>query len=356
MWWNSQVLPFIKRTLLRVITVLLCLSCIHQVYASPWLLPKDHFALSATYDYAYARQEFLATNGELTDFSLNGRYHAHSYTLGVRLSITEYIELETRLPFKTVNYQADPVVLLPSGPDVQRAFDYYQENIINLNQSVMGLGDMSLAARFKLSTYPIASSLEFGLSAPTGYAAPAGTFGDQPTSVEDFVENAAVYVNPDNIQDDITLGDNAFAMTSLLHLGYGHANGFFIRGSAGFRVRNQGAGDLFLYEVKLGQFVKPWLLVYGGVYQEKTVVSGRVIGVSVAAEDPSLPAQEYEGFKNLKPILISLDRDLLSTPVGVLIKPLPNVNFTLTYTPILWGRNVAQSHIVSLGVNLIRQY
>jgi hypothetical protein len=332
------------------------MCCAHQADASPWILPKDHFALSATYDYAYADQEFLATTGELTDFSLNGRYQAHAYTLGVRLSITDFLELETTLPFKSVNYQADPVVLLPSGPDVQRAFDYYQDNIINLNQSIMGLGDMSLAARFKLTTYPIASSFEVGLSAPTGYDAPSGTFGDNPTSVEDFVENAAIYASPDNIKDDITLGDSAFAMTSILHVGYGHAKGFFIRGSAGFRMRNQGAGDLLLYEVKLGQLITPWLLIYGGVYQEKTVISGRVIGVSVAAEDPNLPARDYEGLKNLKPILISLDRDLLSTPIGLLIKPIPNVNFTLTYTPIISGRNVAQSHIVSVGVNLIRRY
>ena len=175
-------------------------------------------------------------------------------------------------------------------------------------------------------------------------------------NVQDFVDNAADYARPDNIKDDITLGDNAFAVTPMLHLGYGHAKGFFIRGSTGVRIRNQGAGDLFLYEVKLGQFIKPWLLIYGGVYQEITIIKGRIIGVSVAAEDATLPARDYEGLNNLKPILISLDRDVLSAPIGVLVKPLPNVNFTLTYSPVLWGRNVAKSHIVSLGVNLIRAY
>ena len=156
----------------------------------------------------------------------------------------------------------------------------------------------------------------------------------------------------DKIRDDVTLGDGVFVFQPALHLGFGTNSGFFVRGSAGIQFRNQGAGDLFNSEFKLGQLITPWLLVYGGVYLERTITEGRVIGVSVASVDASLPAVDYAGLNNLKPILVTLDRDLLVAPVGLLLRPHPNVDFTLSYSPVVWGRNVSQSHNVSVGVNV----
>lgn len=326
-----------------------------SAFANPWLLPPGTIVISGRYDYAYADQEFLASDGKLTDFSLNGEYQASSYTLGARIGITHYLELEVSLPFKSVSYEADPLILLPTEADGLGALDYYQENIINFNQTVMGFGDLSLAGRFKTTTYPIASSLELKVVAPTGYRGPEGTFGNAPTNLEDFVENVGDLARPENIRDDVTLGDGVFSFQPLIHLGFGTASGFFSRLSFGLQLRNQGAGDLVNAEAKIGQLVLPWLLVYGGAYYEETITSGRSIGVSVAAVDSSLPATEYVGLNNLKPIVVTLDRDLLVLPVGVLFKPLPSVDLTLSYSPILWGRNVAKSHTVSVGVNILNQ-
>ena len=248
------------------------------------------------------------------------------------------------------------MILSESSDSNTSDFDFYQENIINFNQSTMGLGDLHIAPRFQLSTYPIASSLELGFTAPTGYAPPAGTFGSRPTSVDQFVEEAGSLARPENIQDDVTLGDGVFAFTPTLHLGYGSSIGFFVRWSEGIRVRNQDAGNLLISEFKLGQFIRPWLLVYGGVYHEYTMTKGRPIGVSVAAIDASLEASQYQGLNNLKPILVTLDRDQLVLPAGALFKVSQNVDLTCSYSIVMWGRNVAKSHVMSVGINILSDH
>ena len=245
----------------------------------------------------------------MTPFSLNGNTKSSGYTLGARIGISEHLEIEASLPFKSVSYEADPLILVTTEEGMGTTFDFYQENIINFNQTTMGLGDLSLAARFKLSTYPIASSFEFRMLAPTGYQGPEGTFGSDPRTIDDFVAQAGDLASPENIRDDVTLGDGVFSFHPLLHLGYGTASGFFVRTSGGIQFRNQGAGDLFTGELKLGQLFTSWLLVYAGIYTERTISEGRPIGVSVAAENARLPANQYMGLNNLKPIVVNLDRD-----------------------------------------------
>ena len=333
--------------------ILFCLLLGTPVQANPWLLPSDKISVSARYDYAYANQEYLANTGELTPFSLNGEYFSNAYTLGTRIGVRKGFEIEINLPFKVVTYESDPVILSEPNSSISSSFDFYQENIINFNQSKMGLGDLQIATRFQLSLSPIASSLELGFTAPTGYSSPSGTFGNKPTSVEQFVEEAGELARPENIQDDVTLGDGVFAFTPMLHLGYGSSFGFFVRWSEGVRIRNQDAGDLLISEFKMGQFLKPWLLIYGGVYHEYTLTKGRPIGVSVTAIDASLEATQYQGISNLKPILVTLARDQLLFLVGVLFKICKTVGLNCAYTSVFWGRNVARSHVLSMSVNVL---
>ncbi len=337
---------------LALIYLTLSSLSISPASANPWLLPQGTVVVSGRYDYAYASKEYLADDGTLNDYSLKGEYQASTYTLGARIGVSEHFELEVTLPLKAVSYKADPLILLPSEESGEAAFDYYQENIINFNQTTMGFGDLQVASRYRMSVYPIASSLEFKLIAPTGYRQPEGTFGSSPNDIDEFVSQVGQLAKPENISDDVTLGDGVFVFQPLIHLGFGTSSGFFTRLSVGLQLRNQGAGELFTSEFKLGQFVNKWLLLYGGAYMEKTVIPGRPIGVSVASVDPSLPATEYIGLKNLKPIIVSLDRDLLILPVGLLIRPMPTVDLTLSYSPIIWGRNVSKSHTVSIGVNI----
>jgi hypothetical protein len=326
-----------------------------EALANPWLLPPNKMTVSAKYDYAYADQEYLATSGKLTPFSLNGEYIANTFTLGTRIGIRKWFEIEVNLPFKVVTYESDPVILLESAAG-NNPRDFYQENIINFNQSTMGFGDLQVATRFQLSKYPIATSLELAVTAPTGYSPPSGTFGDNPNDIDQFIEEVGDIAQPDNIQDDVTLGDGVFAFTPTLHFGYGNSFGFFMRWSEGVKFRNQEAGDLLISEFKLGQFLKSWLLIYAGAYHEYTLTKGRPIGISVAAIDASLDAQEYSGLNNLKPILVTLDRDQLVIPVGALIKVNKKVNLSGSYSMVVWGRNVAKSHVMSIGVTILNDY
>ena len=348
--YTDQLLPITMQ-------LLTCLSVFYvsTSYANPWLLSPGTIVISGRYDYAFADQEYLANDGTLTPFSLDGEYQASSYTLGARIGINDYLEIEANLPLKAVSYEADPLILIPSDEAGEQAFNFYQENIINFNQTVMGFGDLSLAARFRTSVYPIASSIELRLSAPTGYRGPEGTFGTEPANIDEFVEQAGEVAKPENIRDDVTLGDGVFSFQPIIHLGYGTSSGFFVRGSAGILFRNQSAGEIFTSEFKLGQLMTSWLLFYAGVYVERAVTKGRPIGVSVAAEDATLPAEEYSGLNNLKPILVSLDRDLTMIPFGVLFRPLPKVDIVFSYAPVIQGRNVAKSQTFSVGINLVSE-
>lgn len=327
----------------------LFLFCSAKSEASPWLVKKGTYLLSGQYDFARATQEFISTSGKRVDYSLQGIYSSNTYTLGARVGVTDLFEIDFDLPFKSVTYTADPVLLItPLG----ESFDEYQENILNFSNAISGIADIQLRARFALLRGSFAASLEMGLTAPTGYTGPSGTFGEDPNRVDDFQDRVDDIVKPENIKDDITLGDGVFGFIPRLNFGFGSASGFFTRGSIGLNIRNQDAGDFVVSSFKIGQFIRPWLLLYGGAALEYTIIPGRVIGISVIANDPSLPASEYGGTNNLQPIEVRLDRDQLQTPIGLLFRPLNRVNFTLTYSPVIWGRNVAMSHTLSAGFTL----
>ena len=341
---------------LLLLTSLIALSHISVSTASPWLLKPGVATLTAKYDYAFADEEYLASNGRLTPFSLNGAYSSSTYTLGARFGLSSWLELELSLPLREVNYQADPVILLPTDQQGPAGYNYYKSNIINLNQSIMGIADLGVTGRFRIARYPIALAFELAISSPTGYASPTGTFGEKPRSKEDFTNNVGDYVKPENVQDDVTLGDGAFAVTPALLAGYGTASGFFTRLSAGVRFRLNGAGDPFIGEFKVGQLITSWLLIYVGSSFEYALNKGDTIGISVAAKDARLPAQEYGGLSNLELIELTLDRDQLSIPIGLLLKPHKDVEFGFNYAQVIWGRNVSKSHIFSMGVTVRSSY
>ena len=146
--------------------------------------------MSGRYDYAFANRDFIANVGTLTEYSLRGQYQSSSYTLGARMGLSEKFELELSLPLKSVSYRADPLILKQTDNAGAAAFDFYQENIIDFTQTAMGFGDLQVASRYRLSVYPIASSLELKLIAPTGYRMPEGTFGASPKTVDAFFAQA----------------------------------------------------------------------------------------------------------------------------------------------------------------------
>ena len=72
--------------------------------------------------------------------------------------------------------------------------------------------------------------------------------------------------------------------------------------------------------------------------------------VSVAAEDPTLPAAEYGGFTNLKLRTPRLEHEQVVPSAGVIARISKMAELYLSYGQIVWGRNVAASRVVSVGL------
>jgi len=319
--------------------------------ASPWLLRPGQLVVSTSYDQGYARGEFLdgADNGEIP-FSLQGLLTSSTLGIGGRLGIVEGFEMELRVPLKLVNYAADSVILIPEPEGGTEGIDYYQRNVIDLGRSVAGVGDIELAARFAISKRRLVSALELSLSMPTGYDGPSGTFGNRPTSTEQFVNNVGQYVKPQNIEDDVTLGDGVLVFTPRFLVGMGLKGGTFIRAATGLALRTNGASHQFKLSGKIGQRLAKWLIVWAGGDLDVNVTTGRVIGVSVAAEDPDLPAAEYGGLTNLKLRTPRLEYKQFMPGVGAILRVSKASELYVSYGQVVWGDSVAATRTVSVGL------
>lgn len=332
------------------VALLLVLGWAELVAASPWVLKAGQLVVVGRYDFESADEEFL-DDRESQVFPLRGQYRAATFTTSLRYGVLDGLEVELILPIKQVSYTSDPVLLLPTD-DFDTAFDFYQENIIDLSRSVVGLGDIQLASRYQLFERLVRGALELRLKTPTGYNRPAGTFGERPESREAFLAEIDRFVAPENVRDDVTLGDGQLDLSPALLLGVATPFGAFARMDLGYRLRFGGAGDQIFGGFRLGMGIGQRLLVYGGVDVEYAVQEGRVIGVSVAAEDPTLPAAEYGGTENLNLREVTLDRDALSIQGGVIFRATRAVEFNLGYGETVWGRNTARVSAFSIGVGL----
>lgn len=321
--------------------------------ASPWTLRRGEIAVTAAYDQAWATREYLDDAGRDVPFSLNGSFRGSTMSLGVRAGFSDRLELEIQVPFKLVSYQADPVILIPASvAGGEEGIDFYQENVLDLSQTVQGVGDIRLFGRYNLIRWPVAVALEGRLKAPAGYDGPSGTFGDRPRNQQDFLDRVGELVRPENVQDDVTLGDGQVDLGLSILFGVSLPSRTFIRVDAGYDLRLGGAGDQILASVKAGQLLGRRLLLYADTRLAYAWQQGRVIGVSVAAIDPTLPASEYVGLNNLALRTVTLDRDWLELAVGGIVKITDNVEINVGYNRTLWGRNTSlvQSVYVTLGV------
>jgi hypothetical protein len=332
------------------------------VDASPWVLRPGRIATSAGVYYQYANSEFFAEQanargvfGEVP-FSLRGQFHSGTMFVGMRAGVAERFEFELNVPFRVVSYSADPVILLPRPMGfIGDEADYYRRNIINLSRATAGVADINLALRYQLfSRSPFVLAAELRLKMPTGYAAPAGTFGERPTSAADFLARAGELVRPENIRDDVTLGDGQLdVMTSLL-AGVALRTGTFMRLDASFVARTEGAGQQLQGAFRVGQSIGRLFVFFAGVSGQVSVTQGRVIGISVAAQDPLVPAEQYgrgnDPTFNLLLREVRLDRDMLDVSGGFILRMSPSTELNLAYTRTMLGRNVSATNTLSLSV------
>ena len=342
-------------------TLLLGLAAVHllaaapSAHASPWTLRRGEIAVVAGFDYQWARDEFLDERGADQPFPLNGRYRATTLNLGLRAGFTDRFELELQVPFKLVSYTSDTVILLeppmPTGSDL----DFYQENVIDLSRTRQGIGDIWFTGRYNLARWPVAVAIEGRLKTPTGYDGPAGTFGDDPQTAEAFLDGVGELVTPENVEDDVVLGDGQVDLNLNLLLGASLPSRTFFRLDAGYNLRLGGAGDQILASVKVGQAVSDRVLFYADARVAYTVTDGDVIGISVAAIDPTLPNTEYGGTNNLLLREVPLERDAIDIAVGAILKITDAVEMNVAYARTLWGRNTAEINAIYVAFGVRTQ-
>lgn len=351
---RPAVLP-LPVALLAAALVSLAPSAAH----AQWTLPRGDVVVGVGGEVGWADREFFGFDDSpgnepiegARPFPLRGRYVGGGLRLGVRAGFTDDLELELSLPLHIVSYQSDPVLLVPQPEgDPEPSLDYYQRNVVHLAQTVWGLADVGFAARYRWLASPLAIATEVRLKMPSGYRGPVGTFGDRPTSAQDFVENVGTYVAPGNVQDDVTLGDGQMDITARMLFGAAFPTRTFVRVELGYNLRLGDAGDQLVAALRAGQSIERIVLLYAGVSLAYTVEPGRVIGVSVAAIDPELPASEYGGTANLLLREVRLQRDALDVGVGVILRVTPEVELNLGYSQIVWGRNTAEVRSVHLGL------
>jgi hypothetical protein len=320
--------------------------------ASPWTLQRGEIAAVGSFDYQWANEEFLDEGGS-RPFPLDGRFQAATFTVGVRGGFTDHLELELQLPVRIIDYEADPVILFDRDPAAPIGEgEFYRDNVLDLARSATGIGDLVIAGRYGFIRNPVALAMELRINTPTGYDRPSGTFGDEPDTAEEFLADPARFVRPENINDDVTLGDGVFGMQGSILFGASFPTRTFVRVDAGYNLRFGDGGDLLVASLKAGQLLGRRVLLYGDVRLTYTLVEGDVIGISVAAADPNRPANQYRGLDNLVLREVRLDRDALDVTVGGIVRITDEVEMNLGYARTVWGRNTAAINAVylSLGV------
>lgn len=319
-----------------------------------WTLPQGQLVVSTGFDFQYADSEFFGMDGEPRReraFPLDGRYYGATMTLDARLGVTDELELELVAPLRVVAYTADPVILLdaPMG-SAESMREFYQRNVIDLSTANAGLADLRFIGRYRFLREPFLLTGELGLKVPGGYAGPEGTFGADPQSSQALLDQLATRISPDNVSDDVTLGDGQVDLFARLHWGVAFDTGTFLAGDAGYNARFDDAGHQVLASLRAGQLIEGRVLLFAGASFGISVTEGRVIGVSVAAMDPSLPAEEYGGLNNLMLREVRLQRDYLDVYGGLIFRLNETAEIKLAYARTVWGRNTAAVSTFTIGV------
>lgn len=305
-------------------------------HASPWTLPQGTLSLHTSSDIQYADSEFLIT-GERYPFSLDGRFYAANIRGEVRYGLQDRFEIGGSLSAGVLSYQADEAYLgdvFTTEVGEEGSAERFRANILSLDRTTAGLGDLRIFARNRLTGLGRAVvATEVVVKLPTGYTPPDGTFED-----DEFSEG---------VSDDVSLGDGQTDIDAKLLFGFVPTRDWFMRLDAGFRLRLFGPGQQVIGTFKTGYRVSPTLLPYVWVDATHSVTEGEVIGTSFTTDVPNTPAREFTA-DLLVPTDVRLDRSYVTPGVGVLFA-LGGREIDLSYSYVVWGENIAQLHVVSIG-------
>jgi hypothetical protein len=333
-----------------VLALLFLLAAPTGARASPWSLPAGRWVLTGAFQFQWAGQEFLDRRSRQA-IPLEGFLTTTTFEAGARWGLGAGFDLELAVPVQIVSFQSDPVILLSPPPDFTGApIDFFQDNNLNFAQTRAGVSDIRLGGRKQWVRRPFALSTTLMVKIPAAYSGPSGTFGDTPESADEFAADPARFVAPENVEDDVTLGDGQVDVEALLHIGWASRSGLFFRGAAGYALRLDRAGDEFRTEARVGQLFGRRVLLFAGANLVVAVQEGRPIGVSVAAEDPELPATEFGGLDNLLLRELRLERDQLDVSGGGILRLTERYELNLSFGRTVWGRNTTATNTLSLSV------
>jgi hypothetical protein len=307
--------------------------------ASPWTLPERTINLRVGADYQFADREYQL-DGDFMPFSLDGRFDSAHLRADVRYGVTDRLEFSASASLDYVNYSADPVYvgdILDASVGEEGSPERVRANLLSLDQTATGLGDLRLALRYRVTPITRAvAAVEVTLKVPTGYEQPRGTFSD-----DDFAEGVA---------DDVTIGDGQLDADFRFLAGFAPTWDWFIRVDPGFRARTFGGAHQVLGTFKTGYHVVPVWLPYVWVDAQIAVTEGKVIGTSFITDVPETPAREFT-----VDLLVQQEQRLERSSVqvgGGMIFTLSDRDIDLGYAYTVWGENIAALHQISLSTAL----
>lgn len=328
------MMVFSHRCLPAALTALLILAAgSSPAYASPWTLPQDRLVLTMDTHIQQADYEYLA-DGTKQPFPLNGEFRAKSVRLGARYGFTDDFDGALSLDVSQINYTADPLLLGYNFDSAAEATD----QILNFNSTQFGAGDLRLRGNYNLTRssrglWLVTSSTRAKL--PTGYDEPTGTF---------FVDDEG----NERIGGQATRGDAQVDLAQALMVGgYFPPTGGFARAEGEVVYRFGDPGHRVTTDVRVGQPIGDRLIAIVGLTGGHTVTEGEVIGQSMIANNPGVPAREFT-MDNIRAEDLRLDRSNLHVMGGVLFD-FGDVEFTANYYYTAMGRNMANVHAFTFG-------
>ncbi len=323
-----------------ILTLLAVVSMPGLAHAQAWTLPEDQFGLEVTYDFQQATDEFLP-DGEFQRFPIDGEFLAHTLRLRPRYGFTDRLEGEAEVSFKSIVYESDPLLpMLPENPDDPTLAPNIRDvraGILDFAQSRFGAGDIWLRMRYSLIKTTTAANVETGLKVPTGYEPPRETLQSEPDGST-------------SVADDVALGDGQADLEARFNMGHFLVNTrTFGTASAGFRYRFGSPGPQALGELKLGQYLGQYVLLFAGGDVTYTVAEGEVIGQTITSTAPEQSALDFDG--SVERVDLRLDKDYV-TVRGGLIFTFDGVELQGAYSRIVWGRNIPAINTVTVSAAL----
>ena len=319
--------------LLATVVLVGAVSLARPADASPWILKKGSIVVGLNAGGQFARKEFLP-DGKLQRFPLRGAADNYFLEVGGRYGLGGGFEISARTLLKGISYQSD-AVLLPGNPPPKTLAEN-RAAVFDFSQRAVGLADIYVGLGYQHLKKPLrlASSLE--LKFPTGYRKPRETF-NQGTPA------------PDRIGDDVTLGDGQVDLQYKLELGvFIRATRSVLQLDAGYRARFNGPGHQAIGQIKIGQMIGRFLLLYAAVNGARTVFDGEVIGKSYIAVNPDVLAKDYAG-TDIKEVELTLDRDFVEVSGGAILR-FARREWVLRVAHTVLGKNYSQLTSVSIGM------